>query len=166
MSIAQCGVGQVQRLQSGGLLQWYLQLRAQLLGMLVSGVLFTFIAEALILKVFAEAKVSRIHEYQADKFAKDLNHSESLRGLIKLNKDSLTTFEGDWLYSLYYSSHPLLLECLSAIEFKPSEGAVKSGKESFSVYPKYFFNPRKNLLAKLNLMSFRLAVVFVASLEH
>lgn len=60
MSIAQCGVKQVRRLQSGDLLHWYLQLRAQLLGMLVSGVLFTFITEALILKVFAEAKVSRI----------------------------------------------------------------------------------------------------------
>ncbi|CAN3366899.1 CAAX prenyl protease 1 [Diutina catenulata] len=95
---------------------------------LVGCVLYTFISEALIFKDFAETKVSRIHEYQADKFAKDLNYGESLvRGLIKLDKDNLTTIDGDWLYSSYYNSHPLLLERLSAIEDKPSGDAVKSG---------------------------------------
>ncbi|KAF8977821.1 hypothetical protein BGZ46_007098 [Entomortierella lignicola] len=60
--------------------------------------------------------ISRYHEYQADAFARDLGYAASLAsGLIKLQLKNLGTMNPDWLHSMYYRSHPELIERLNAI---------------------------------------------------
>ncbi|KAF9170646.1 hypothetical protein BGX21_008562 [Mortierella sp. AD011] len=60
--------------------------------------------------------ISRRHEFQADAFARDLGYSASLiSGLIKLQLKNLGTMNPDWLHSMYYRSHPELIERLDAI---------------------------------------------------
>lgn len=60
--------------------------------------------------------LSRRFEFQADAFAKQLSRSAALRSaLIKLNKDNLSFPIYDHLYSMFYHSHPPLLERLEAL---------------------------------------------------
>ncbi|XP_011497778.1 PREDICTED: CAAX prenyl protease 1 homolog [Ceratosolen solmsi marchali] len=60
---------------------------------------------------------SRNFEFQADKYARSLGHSDALkRALIKLHKDNLGYPLYDKLYSNYHHSHPPLLERLDALQ--------------------------------------------------
>lgn len=66
---------------------------------------------------FCVTVLSRMFEFQADAFAKSLQHSSNLKtALIKLNKDNLGFPVNDWLYSTWHFSHPPLLERLRALE--------------------------------------------------
>ncbi|XP_033215212.1 CAAX prenyl protease 1 homolog [Belonocnema kinseyi] len=77
---------------------------------------------------FLQTVCSRIFEFQADKFAKDLGYTESLKGaLVKLQKDNLGFPVFDKLYSGYHHSHPPLLERLEALSKEDKVG--KEGKE-------------------------------------
>lgn len=67
---------------------------------------------------------SRTFEYQADKYAADLNYGPELsRSLINIHAENLGTVDADWLYSAYTMSHPLLPERLRALGWKPEEKA-------------------------------------------
>jgi STE24 endopeptidase len=51
--------------------------------------------------------VSRRAEFQADDFAKSMVGKEPMiRALTKLSRDNLSTLTPDWLYALFYYSHP------------------------------------------------------------
>lgn len=66
---------------------------------------------------FIMVYIGRKFEFQADKFAKNLNKSEYLKSsLIKLHKDNLSFPMCDWLYSACHYSHPPLLERLKALD--------------------------------------------------
>lgn len=66
---------------------------------------------------FCVTMLSRIFEFQADAFAKQLRYTASLKtALIKLNKDNLSFPVNDWLYSTWHFSHPPLLERLRALD--------------------------------------------------
>jgi len=71
--------------------------------------------------------ISRRFEFQADKFACELQHklkSEDMKdmgdrlgkALITLHVENLSTVWVDWLYSAYHHSHPTLTERLKALE--------------------------------------------------
>lgn len=61
--------------------------------------------------------LSRRFEFQADRFAVELDRGEPLaRALIQLNKDNLAFPVYDELYSAYNHSHPPILERLAALE--------------------------------------------------
>lgn len=61
--------------------------------------------------------MSRHFEFQADRFAKSLGRAHYLQlALIKLNSDNLGFPIYDSLYSMWYHSHPPLLERLQALE--------------------------------------------------
>ena len=62
--------------------------------------------------------VSRMHEYQADAYARALGHAEKLcTALITLQIKNLSTFNVDPWYSAYHYSHPTLAERLTALEY-------------------------------------------------
>ncbi|GLG97489.1 CAAX prenyl protease 1-like protein [Gryllus bimaculatus] len=66
---------------------------------------------------FSMTILSRHHEFQADKFARDLGKAKYLRSaLIKLSRDNLSFPVYDWLYSRWHYSHPPLLERLAALD--------------------------------------------------
>ncbi|KAF9917511.1 hypothetical protein BX616_000770 [Lobosporangium transversale] len=66
--------------------------------------------------------ISRRHEFQADKFARDLGYAATLAsGLIKLQLKNLGTMNPDWLHSMYHRSHPELVERLNAIKYQKSD---------------------------------------------
>ena len=68
---------------------------------------------------FLMIQLSRSFEYQADRFAKQMNKTAALRsGLIKLYKENLSFPVADWLYSSFRHSHPILLERLQALREK------------------------------------------------
>ncbi|KAJ3326072.1 CAAX prenyl protease 1 [Blyttiomyces sp. JEL0837] len=61
--------------------------------------------------------ISRIHEFQADAYAKSLGYASVLaNGLIKLHKKNLGNLNPDKLYSAWHYSHPPLVERLAAIQ--------------------------------------------------
>lgn len=65
---------------------------------------------------------SRHNEFQADAFAKELNHATNLiSALIKLNEDNLGFPVYDPLYSAWHLSHPPILERIRALEEKKKE---------------------------------------------
>ncbi|CAK9837782.1 ER membrane protease Ste24 [Schizosaccharomyces pombe] len=67
---------------------------------------------------FASNKVSRLCEYQADAFAKQLGYAKDLGdGLIRIHDDNLSPLEFDSLYTSYYHSHPILVDRLNAIDY-------------------------------------------------
>lgn len=81
--------------------------------------------------------VSRKFEYQADRFACELQtqlKDEKMadmgdrlaRALVTLHVENLSTVWVDWLYSAYHHSHPTLTERLRALE--ASKGVV-AGKQ-------------------------------------
>lgn len=60
---------------------------------------------------------SRHNEFQADNFAKGLNHSKNLiSALIKLNEDNLGFPVYDPIYSSWHLSHPPILERIQALK--------------------------------------------------
>lgn len=55
--------------------------------------------------------LSRHHEFQADRYAKNLGYAKVLAsGLIKLQVKNLGNMNPDWLYSMWHYSHPPLVE--------------------------------------------------------
>ncbi|KTB17557.1 CAAX prenyl protease 1 [Nakaseomyces glabratus] len=67
---------------------------------------------------FVMSLISRLHEYQADAYAKALGYTQNLgRALINLQIKNLSTMDVDPLYSSYHYSHPTLAERLTAIDF-------------------------------------------------
>ncbi|GFO46398.1 Zinc metallopeptidase, ste24 homolog [Plakobranchus ocellatus] len=66
---------------------------------------------------FVVTYITRQFEFQADAFARGMNHSSLLKSaLIKLNEDNLSFPVTDWLYSAWHFSHPPLLDRLRALE--------------------------------------------------
>lgn len=65
---------------------------------------------------------SRHNEFQADAFAKELNHATNLiSALIKLNEDNLGFPVYDPLFSAWHLSHPPILERIRALEEKKKD---------------------------------------------
>lgn len=61
---------------------------------------------------------SRLHEYQADAYAKKLGYTKDLcHALINLQVKNLSTMNVDPLYSSYHYSHPTLPERLEALDY-------------------------------------------------
>lgn len=61
--------------------------------------------------------LSRAFEFQADAFAAGLGYSELLaKSLIKINRKNKGNMNPDKLYSVWYYSHPPLIERLGALE--------------------------------------------------
>ena len=72
---------------------------------------------------------SRKFEYQADEFAKSLGYQDELsKSLLKLDINSLSVTNTDWLYSAYYNGHPLLSERLSALGYISKEKISRETK--------------------------------------
>ncbi|KAK3826896.1 MAG: peptidase family M48-domain-containing protein [Linnemannia elongata] len=66
---------------------------------------------------------SRRNEFQADAYARDLGYAAPLAsGLVKLQLKNLGSMNPDWLHSMYYRSHPDLVERLDAI-LTPARGS-------------------------------------------
>ncbi|SCU89567.1 LAFA_0E19152g1_1 [Lachancea sp. 'fantastica'] len=62
--------------------------------------------------------MSRLHEYQADAYAKNLGYTKDLcRALINLQVKNLSTMNVDPLFSSYHYSHPTLPERLEALDY-------------------------------------------------
>ncbi|KAJ3112335.1 CAAX prenyl protease 1 [Phlyctochytrium bullatum] len=60
--------------------------------------------------------LSRLHEFEADGFAKKLGYAEvMMSGLIKIHLKNLGNVNPDTLYSAWHYSHPPLVERLSAL---------------------------------------------------
>ncbi|KAJ3248810.1 CAAX prenyl protease 1 [Chytriomyces hyalinus] len=80
-------------------------------------VLFTYLNQPMdSIFSFLMHYVSRVHEFQADAYAKKLGYGEDLKsGLIKLNKKNLGNLIPDSWYSAYHYSHPPVVERLEAI---------------------------------------------------
>ncbi|CCD24344.1 zinc metalloprotease NDAI_0D00300 [Naumovozyma dairenensis CBS 421] len=67
---------------------------------------------------FMMSLISRLHEYQADAYAKALGYTQHLcRALIELQIKNLSTMNVDTLYSSYHYSHPTLAERLTALGY-------------------------------------------------
>lgn len=67
---------------------------------------------------FIMSLVSRLHEYQADTYAKGLGLSKNLcQALINLQIKNLSTMNVDPLYSSYHYSHPTLPERLTNLGY-------------------------------------------------
>ncbi|KAJ3257510.1 CAAX prenyl protease 1 [Chytriomyces hyalinus] len=75
-------------------------------------VLFTYLNQPMdSIFSFVMHYVSRVHEFQADAYAKKLGYGEDLKsGLIKLNKKNLGNLIPDSWYSAYHYSHPPVVE--------------------------------------------------------
>ncbi|ABN68273.2 peptidase M48, Ste24p [Scheffersomyces stipitis CBS 6054] len=72
---------------------------------------------------------SRKFEYQADEFAKSLGYQDELsKSLLKLDINSSSVTNTDWLYSAYYNGHPLLSERLSALGYISKEKISRETK--------------------------------------
>jgi len=66
--------------------------------------------------------LSRRFEFQADKFAVDLNYAKELRGgLIRLQEENKSSTNIDPWYSAYHHTHPPLVERLKALNLKKKE---------------------------------------------
>eukprot|EP00186_Timspurckia_oligopyrenoides_P001313 CAMPEP_0182451076 /NCGR_PEP_ID=MMETSP1172-20130603/43519_1 /TAXON_ID=708627 /ORGANISM="Timspurckia oligopyrenoides, Strain CCMP3278" /LENGTH=482 /DNA_ID=CAMNT_0024648811 /DNA_START=2076 /DNA_END=3524 /DNA_ORIENTATION=+ len=79
---------------------------------------------------FAMNWMSRKHEYEADRFAKTLGHSQALGdALVSMHIENLSNMNPDPWYSMYHNSHPTLVERLMALGITPSQIDLKSEKE-------------------------------------
>ncbi|KAJ3072171.1 CAAX prenyl protease 1 [Podochytrium sp. JEL0797] len=80
-------------------------------------VLFSYIYQPIdSLSSFLSNYVSRVHEFEADTYAKRLGYAEQLKsGLIKLHSKNLGNLIPDPWYSAWHYSHPPLVERLAAI---------------------------------------------------
>ncbi|GAA95272.1 uncharacterized protein L969DRAFT_45748 [Mixia osmundae IAM 14324] len=66
---------------------------------------------------FANNWQSRVMEYEADAFAKNLGYAQQLKvGLIRLMSKNSAVLTYDALYSAFHHSHPTLIERLAALE--------------------------------------------------
>ncbi|AQZ17044.1 STE24 (YJR117W) [Zygosaccharomyces parabailii] len=67
---------------------------------------------------FLLSLISRLHEYQADAYAKALGYTQHLaQALINLQIKNLSTMNVDPWYSAYHYSHPTLAERLNALGY-------------------------------------------------
>ncbi|KAK6199203.1 peptidase family M48-domain-containing protein [Scheffersomyces amazonensis] len=79
-----------------------------------------------VIEQLASNLLVRSFEYTADKHAKDIGYSSSLRsGLIKLLGLNLMATDSDWLYSTYFQNHPDLVERLTAIDYVEDKSLKK-----------------------------------------
>jgi STE24 endopeptidase len=64
------------------------------------------------------SSISRKHEYEADRFARDLasDWQPLAGGLLKLAKNSLSNLTPHWLYSFFHYSHPTLAERIKKLK--------------------------------------------------
>jgi len=85
---------------------------------LIGLILFQFIISPVdVVITFLSNLLSRLFEYQADRFAVGLGYATDLKsGLIKLHKENKSAFNIDRFYSTYHFSHPGLGERLKAID--------------------------------------------------
>lgn len=75
---------------------------------------------------FALTLNTRRNEFQADQYSTKLGYGPLLqKGLVKMSIENLSTLDPDPMYSLYYYSHPPLLQRLEAIS-----ASVSSEKKS------------------------------------
>ena len=66
---------------------------------------------------FLSNMLSRLFEFQADRFAVEQGYPEELKqGLITLHKENKSSYNIDPLYSTYHFSHPPLIERIRAID--------------------------------------------------
>ncbi|KAJ3006467.1 UNVERIFIED_CONTAM: CAAX prenyl protease 1, partial [Siphonaria sp. JEL0065] len=81
-------------------------------------VLFSYLFEPIdFVASFAMSTLSRVHEFEADQYAKKLGYAHELKsGLIKLNKKNLGNLIPDPWYSAWNYSHPPMVERLSALD--------------------------------------------------
>ena len=77
---------------------------------------------------------SRIHEFQADAYSVSLGFAKDLKkGLLKLHISNLGNTNPDSWYSVWYFSHPPLIERLSAIDEEEKKYLVKvNGNENLN----------------------------------
>ncbi|KAJ3382768.1 hypothetical protein HDU92_004574 [Lobulomyces angularis] len=65
---------------------------------------------------FLMNRLSRKHEFEADKYSESLGYAEVLKsGLIKIHTKNMGNANPDSLYSAYHYSHPPLIERLNAL---------------------------------------------------
>jgi len=84
------------------------------LGLIAFGILYSPISE--IIGLFMNI-LSRKHEYEADKFAKDFEQSSNLiSGLKKLTEKNLSNLTPHPWYVFYYFSHPTLYQRIIALK--------------------------------------------------
>jgi len=73
---------------------------------------------------FLSNVLSRVFEYQADRFAVDQGYAKQLKsGLIKLHKENKSDYNIDHLYSAFHFSHPSLIERIKHIDRLGAEAA-------------------------------------------
>ncbi len=66
--------------------------------------------------------VTRLFEFQADNYAKNLNKAAALkRGLVKISLANLGAFHVDPLYHAFHHSHPSLLERIAALDLEETD---------------------------------------------
>eukprot|EP01025_Chloroclados_australasicus_P060823 TRINITY_DN7869_c0_g1_i1.p4 TRINITY_DN7869_c0_g1~~TRINITY_DN7869_c0_g1_i1.p4 ORF type:complete len:174 (+),score=23.36 TRINITY_DN7869_c0_g1_i1:116-637(+) len=84
----------------------------------ISLVLFQMISSPMdAVLMYGQNIISRRFEFQADRFAVDLNKTEDLKtALITISKENKSAMNVDPLYSAYHYSHPPLVERLKAID--------------------------------------------------
>ncbi|KAJ3061263.1 CAAX prenyl protease 1 [Podochytrium sp. JEL0797] len=87
---------------------------------MIGFILFNYLYEPIdFVAGFAFSHLSRVHEFEADQYAKKLGYAEELKsGLIKLNKKNLGNLIPDPWFSAWNYSHPPMVERLSAIDGK------------------------------------------------
>ena len=84
------------------------------LGLIAFGILYSPIST--IIGLFMNI-LSRKHEYQADKFAKDMGQAEGLiSGLKKLSEKNLSNLTPHPYYVFFNYSHPTLYQRIKAIK--------------------------------------------------
>ena len=83
-------------------------------GLLVFGLLYSPVS--FVLGIFMN-RLSRKHEYQADRFAGDTHEADSLiSALKKLSVKNLSNLKPHPLYVYFHYSHPPLLQRIKALE--------------------------------------------------
>jgi STE24 endopeptidase len=85
---------------------------------LIGLILFQYIISPVdVIIEFLSNMLSRLFEFQADRFAVEQGYPEELKeGLITLHKENKSSYNIDPLYSTYHFSHPPLIERIRAID--------------------------------------------------
>ncbi|KAK4705483.1 STE24 endopeptidase, partial [Phenoliferia sp. Uapishka_3] len=84
---------------------------------------------------FAMNSITRILEYDADKFAAALGSSYAVslkKALVRIHEENLSIYGVDWIYSAYNHNHPTLCERLEALDGeleKSSSGSKGEAKK-------------------------------------
>ncbi|KAM0746177.1 hypothetical protein T439DRAFT_329920 [Meredithblackwellia eburnea MCA 4105] len=81
---------------------------------------------------FATNSITRVLEYDADKFAKDLGDGYAAnlkKALVRIHEENLAIYGVDWVYSAYNHNHPTLIERLEALDGKKQEPTREAKKD-------------------------------------